>query len=79
MVLITAVNLSYFNLRIRLGMVLTSGVDGDLLISVYLRGREGWGSVQEEGGVPLGQADSQALVQMSDLVRLLLPSVPGQG
>jgi hypothetical protein len=43
------------------------GVDDGLLVSIYLRGGEGRGSVQEEGGIPLGQADSQALVQMSDL------------
>ena len=49
-----------------------------LLIPVYLRAGEGWGSVEEEGGITLGQADSQALVQMPDLVRLLLPSVPGK-
>ena len=54
------------------------GVDDGLLVSIYLRGGEGRGSVQEEGGIPLGQADSQALVQMSDLVRLFLPSVPGK-
>ena len=54
------------------------GVDGGLLVTVYLRGREGRGSVEEEGGIPLGQADSQALVQVPDLVRLLLSSVSGK-
>ena len=54
------------------------GVDDGLLVSIYLRGGEGRGSVQEEGGIPLGQADSQALVQVSDLFWLFLPSVPGK-
>ena len=34
-------------------------VSDDLLVSIYLRVWEGWNSVQEEGGIPLGQADSQ--------------------
>ena len=54
------------------------GVDGGLLVTIYLRGREGRGSVEEEGGIPLSQADSQTLVQMPDLVRLFLPSVSGK-
>ena len=54
------------------------GVDG-LLVTVYRRGREGRGSVEEEGGIPLGQADSQALVQVPDPVRRLLFSVLCQG
>ena len=29
------------------------GVDDGLLVSIYLRGGEGRGSVQEEGGIPL--------------------------
>ena len=49
-----------------------------LLVTVYLRGREGGSSVEEEGGIPLGQADSQALVQVPDLVRLLLSGVSGK-
>ena len=54
-------------------------VSDDLLVSIYLRVWEGWNSVQEEGGIPLGQADSQPLVQMPDLVTLFLPSVSGKG
>ena len=48
-------------------------------LSIYLWGGEGWGPVKEEGGITLDQGDSKALVQVSDLVRFFLPSVPGQG
>ena len=44
------------------------GVGDVLLVSIYLWGGEGWGPVEEEGGITIGQADSQALVQVSDLV-----------
>ena len=54
------------------------GVYDGLLVTVYLGGREGGSSVEEEGGIPLGQADSQALVQVPDLVRLLLSGVSGK-
>ena len=33
------------------------GDGGALLFSIYISGRIGWGPVQEEGGITLGQAD----------------------
>ena len=47
-------------MTLSLWMRLTEGFP-DLLVTIYLGGREGGSSVEEEGGIPLGQADSQAL------------------
>ena len=52
--------------------------EGNLLYSIYLWIRKGKVPVPEEGGVTPGKADSQALVQVSDIVRFLLPSVAGK-
>ena len=54
------------------------GVVIGLLVTIYLGCREGRRSVEVGGGIPLGQANSQALVQVPDLVRLLLSGVSGK-
>ena len=68
---------SYGSGYLCLWMRLTEGFP-DLLFTVYLGGREDGSYVKKEGGIPLGQADSKALVQVPDLVRLLLSGVSGK-
>ena len=58
-------------------MAVLMGGGGVLNLTIYIWGREGRYSVEDEGRIPLDQQDPQPLEQVPDGFLLLLASAPG--